>query len=291
MEAKIDGVSIFYLLVGPKTGYPLIVLHGGPGLDHTMFRPWFDRLGDTFLVVYVDLRGQGRSERVDPSTLTLSRYARDVSALAKILGLERYALLGHSYGAFVTLAHAVEEKDASHYVISHGAASGAKMMAEVRENLARFEPVELRDQVTRSWELEPQARTADDVRRLLEMQLPFHFARPTSPAYREFADNLGHALFAPEVLAYTASHEYPMEYEDQLVLINRPTLVISADGDRTCTVRAARDLHEGIAGSELRIIAGAGHMSYVEAPDVYFQVVCDFLMRHAFAAPPSGRRP
>jgi proline iminopeptidase len=286
MEAKIDGVSIFYLSVGPKTGYPLIVLHGGPGLDHTMFRPWFDRLGDTFLVIYVDLRGQGRSERVDPSTLTLSLYARDVSALAKILGLERYAVLGHSYGAFVTLAHAVEERDASHYVISHGVASGAKMMEEVRENLARFEPAELRDQVTRSWDLEPQARTTDDVERLLEMQLPFHFAHPTGPAYREFVDNLGRAVFAPEVLAYAASHEYPIEYEDRLALINRPTLVISADSDRTCTVRSARDLHHGIAGSELGIIAGAGHMSYVEAPDFYFPMVRDFLMRHAFVAPP-----
>ncbi len=35
MEATIDGVRIFYLPVGSERGYPLVVLHGGPGLDHT----------------------------------------------------------------------------------------------------------------------------------------------------------------------------------------------------------------------------------------------------------------
>ncbi len=71
-EATIDGASIYYLPLGSPSGYPLIVVHGGPGLDHTMFRPWFE------------------------------------------------------------------------YVISHGAARRSTMMVEVRENLAAFEPIELR---------------------------------------------------------------------------------------------------------------------------------------------------
>ena len=61
-------------------------------------------LSDTFRLIYVDQRGQGRSERVDPATLSLSRFAEDVSKLAATLGLRQYALLGHSYGGVLAQA-------------------------------------------------------------------------------------------------------------------------------------------------------------------------------------------
>src|SRR3954449_9413925 len=119
-----DGYNLNVEEVG--SGFPLIVLHGGPGLDHTMFRPYLDALGDEYRVLYVDERGQGRSERVDPATLSLERFARDVTLLASALGLERYALLGHSFGAFIALTHAIEEGGAGHYIISGGTASFTK---------------------------------------------------------------------------------------------------------------------------------------------------------------------
>ncbi len=59
-----DGVSLFVHEVGE--GFPVILLHGGPGLDHTHMSPWLDSLGDEFRLLYVDGRGQGRSERVEP---------------------------------------------------------------------------------------------------------------------------------------------------------------------------------------------------------------------------------
>src|SRR4029078_13685455 len=90
------------------SGFPLILLHGGPGLDHTMFRPWLDPLGDEFRLLYVDERGQGRSDRTNPDSLTLHAFARAVDLLAGALGLERCALLGHSFGAIITTWHATE---------------------------------------------------------------------------------------------------------------------------------------------------------------------------------------
>ena len=113
-----DGYRLFVEEVGD--GFPLIVLHGGPGLDHTMFRPWLDPLGDEFRLLYVDERGQGRSERTDPATLSLDVFARDVDLLAEALGLERFALLGHSFGAIITTWHATELGTAAAYVISGG---------------------------------------------------------------------------------------------------------------------------------------------------------------------------
>lgn len=282
MEIAVDGVDIFVLPVGAEDKYPLFVLHGGPGLDHTEMHPWLDQLSDAFRLLYVDLRGQGRSQRVDPATLSLSVFASDVTRMAEAMGLRRYAVLGHSFGSFVALAHAIEHGQASHYIISSGTASFSKTGPEIQRNLATFEPVALREQVTQSWALEPHARTQEDVARLMEMQMPFHFATTESDAYRHYmeVEAQGKAIYSPEVLAYFAANEYAIEFEDKLGEIRKPTLIFTGEYDRTCTPRAARDLHAGIPGSELVILPDAGHMTYVEQPGMYFAALRDFFTRH-----------
>ena len=63
-------------------GYPLLVLHGGPGLDHHEFADYLDPLAGEHRLVLVDQRAQGRSAPCDPATWTLGRMAADVTALA-----------------------------------------------------------------------------------------------------------------------------------------------------------------------------------------------------------------
>src|SRR6266508_6190673 len=128
-----DGCRLFVEELG--SGLPLIVLHGGPGLDHTMFRPYLDPLAEDVRLIYVDERGQGRSDRVDPHSLSLETFARDVDLLAEALGLERFALLGHSFGAIVATFHAIELGAAAAYVISGGGDSSAALMADVEAAL------------------------------------------------------------------------------------------------------------------------------------------------------------
>src|SRR3954447_23457704 len=108
----------------------LFVLHGGPGLDHTMFGSHLDALGDVARLLLVDERGQGRSEPSAPETWTLEQHARDVDALAGALGLERYCVLGHSFGAFIALQHAVDFSGRpAGTVISSGAPSERLLMS------------------------------------------------------------------------------------------------------------------------------------------------------------------
>lgn len=280
MEAIVGGVRIYYKSVGPGQNLPLFVLHGGPGLDHTEMHPWLDPLKDMFRLIYVDLRGQGRSERVDPATLSLEVFADDITGLAEALDLPAYAVLGHSFGSFVALAHAIHSGTATHYVISGGTASFSKSAVEIQANLEAFEPEALRDDVTRSWAMEPHVKTQADVAELMRLQMPFHFASVETEAYRRYMAQAEQTVYAPEVLAYFAAHEYPIEYEDRLGTIHRPTLVLTGERDRTCTPRAARDLHAGIPGSELVILPDAGHMTFVEQPDLYFAALRDFFVRH-----------
>ena len=256
-----DGVSLFIEQLG-EDGLPLIVLHGGPGMDHSMFRPYLDPLADEFRVIYVDERGQGQGDRIDPTTLSLDVFARDVDLLAEALGLERFALLGHSFGAIITTKHAIELGTAAAYVISGGGDSSDAMMADVE---ASFEEMgDAGTPIAESWEHEKTVETEDELRELMRVQMPFHFAGEPPPGYGD------DTVFSPDVLRHFANVGYgDFDYTPELGKVTKPTLVIVGERDRTTTPRAARALHEGIEGSELVVVPGVGHMSFVEAPDPY----------------------
>jgi proline iminopeptidase len=267
-----DGVSLYVREVGE--GFPVIILHGGPGLDHTHMSPWLDPLGDEFRLLYVDERGQGRSDRVDPASLTLDRFAEDVDLLADALGLDGFALLGHSFGAIIAMRHAVERGSAVAYVISGGGDSSESLLADVEASLEEM-GVE-GERIAESWEQEKTVETEDELRQLLEAQMPFHFHGEPPSGFA--ADTVG----SPAVLRHFASRGYgAFDYGPQLARVSKPTLVVVGEHDRTTTPRAARVLHEGIAGSELSVIPDAGHMSFVEAPEPYFAAVRAFLRKAA----------
>jgi proline iminopeptidase len=263
-----DGVGLFVREVGD--GFPVIVLHGGPGLDHSSFRPYLDPLGDDFRLLYVDERGQGRSERVDPTTLSLDVFARDVDLLAKALGLEQFALLGHSFGAIITTKHAVEIGTAAAYVISGGGDSSAALEVDVNASLEAMGEAGV--PIMASWEQEKTVATEDELKELLRVQMPFHFAGDPPPGYG--MDTIG----TPDVLRHFANIGYgDFDYVPDLHRVSKPTLVIVGEHDRTTTPRAARVLHEGIAGSRLVVLPEVGHMSFVETPEPYIEAVRSFL--------------
>ena len=189
-----DGVGLHVEELGE--GQPLIVLHGGPGVDHTMFRPYLDPLAEDFRLLYLDERGQGRSDRVDPRTLSLEVFAQDVDRLAEALGLETFALLGHSFGAIIATFHAIELGTAERYVISGGGDSSEALEADVAASLAALG--EEGQAIAESWEREKTVETEEELAELMRVQWPFHFAGTAPPGYGE------ETVFSPDVLRHFA---------------------------------------------------------------------------------------
>lgn len=89
----------------------VVMVHGGPGADHTVSKPFFSQLTDIAQVVYYDQRGNGRSAGDDPKDWNLAQWGDDLRGLCDALGIERPIVVGTSFGGFVSLSYATRHAD------------------------------------------------------------------------------------------------------------------------------------------------------------------------------------
>jgi len=246
-----------------------------------MFGDYLNQLTDQFRLILVDQRSQGRSEMSLPKTWTLAQLAKDVGALAGALGLERYAVLGHSFGALVALQYVVDfPGQASQTIVSSGFPS-ARFLTHVQKSLETFEPIELREQVMSSWEREKSVQTIEDFANILHDQLPFHFADPRDPRIYDYERRTIGSIYSPQVVRHFAAQDYGMiEVEDRLGGVSQPVLVLAGRHDRTCSVEAAEVIARGIPQAQLVIFEQSGHMTFVEENEPYLATVRTFLGSH-----------
>jgi proline-specific peptidase len=265
-------------------GYPVLLLHGAPGaIDHRFFGNYLDPLCSQYRLILVDARNHGLSDPAPPRTWNFEQFVHDVSALAHAMKLGRYAVLGHSYGAFIALQHAVSfPGDAAQTIISNGVPSIRFVWEHAETSLREFKPETLRDQIAASLEREKTTRTQEDVAILLHEQMPFHFADPYDPRIAAFEKVAAPASFGPDMLRHFAAQGYgPFDCEAQLASIKQPLLVLAGRHDRTCSIEAAKGIAGGVPGSEPVIFEGSGHLPFVEEQERYVEIVRNFLDRHA----------
>jgi len=273
---------------GPADGLPLLVLHGGPGLDHTEFGPYLDPLGEQGVrLLLVDQRAQGASDRdAPPQTWTLARMAADVDALAGALRLDAYAVLGHSFGAFVALRHALDHTRAPVATIVSSGVPSTRWMAGVGEALRAIPDPDVRARVIASFEREATVDTQDGALDLLHDQLPFHFADPHDPRIEDLMTAMRAGRMAPDVLR-AGEAIAAIDLEDRLGAIAHPVLVLAGRHDKLTTAEAAAFMADRIPGAELRVFERSAHMAFVEEQAAYLQAVAGFLRRARPGAPPS----
>ena len=120
MRVKIGDVRLFFDVEGAKLRpdgakmreVPTVVLlHGGPGFDHSNFKPDFSRLTEIAQVVYLDHRGNGRSDRGDRSKWNLPQWGDDVRSFCEALEIERPIVMGVSFGGMVAMSYATRHPE------------------------------------------------------------------------------------------------------------------------------------------------------------------------------------
>ncbi|WP_437544196.1 alpha/beta fold hydrolase [Sorangium sp. So ce367] len=246
----------------------VILLHGGPGGDHTEFVPFGSALAEVAQVVYLDHRGCGRSDRSGPERWNLETWADDVRAFCDALEIERPVVLGNSFGGMVAQAYAARYPDHPGKLIL------TSTTAKLR--LDRMLPV---------FERLGGAQAADIARRFFADPMPnFHdYIRVCLPLYRQSPpeeDALRRAVLHLDVGGYFVAGEMQTyDLRANLARVRCPTLVLSGDLDPFATTADARDLVAALPRElvQARSFPRAGHAVLDDARDEALATIREFL--------------
>ncbi|WP_289137141.1 alpha/beta fold hydrolase [uncultured Brevibacillus sp.] len=160
MYARINGTRIFFDVegMGWVPDGPILrkkptcfVLHGGPGGDHTGYKPALSPLSEIMQLVYIDNRGSGRSAVGPSESYSLENNVEDIEALREYLGLEKIVLHGHSYGGMAPLystTHNPTPTDAERQSVQDARARANRSYQALNEGFGGFlRTFDLREQL------------------------------------------------------------------------------------------------------------------------------------------------
>lgn len=274
-----DGLRLAYRTVG--TGPPLVCHVGGPGFSSVAWGDLSRYTGGRTLVL-LDPRGAGESEApADTAAYSGEDYARDVDRLREHLGLDVIDLLGHSHGGVVAQTYAALYPERVRKLV-------------LVSTLARFhdEQVEAMEAAMAARVGEPwyaDAREAleqeqagafgsgEELMDLVRREMPFYFAQYGE---REAAFVASLEAERMNVAALKHFNEEAFTTFDLRPLHGRitcPVLLVVGAEDFITGPRSSEEIAEGIAGSRLEVVAGAGHAIYVEQPEALWSAVHAFL--------------
>lgn len=246
----------------------LLLLHGGPGFDHSSFKPAFAALGDVAQVVYLDHRGQGRSDRSSPDRWHLAQWADDVRAFCEALQIERPIVLGQSFGGFVAMCYAARHPDHPAGLVLSSTAARWLPERSVRV-FERLGGPEAGEAARRFWAA-PGPDTLPDYARLC---MPLYSRTPQDP------DGLARTELHLELtFAWERGEGADLDLRGELAKVRCPTLVIAGDDDPVTPREAAEEMVASLPGGLVRFecFSAAGHGVYRDRPDDYFRLLREF---------------
>jgi len=237
----------------------LLLVHGGPGFDHSGFKPLFSPLADLVQIVYFDQRGHGRSDACPLAEVTLDVLADDIARLCDALGVENPIVLGHSFGGFVV----------QRYLARHPGHPRAAVLSStshddgLERQLARFERLggpEAREAAHALW-TQPDPSSWERYRRSC---MPLY----VNPAMRD-SEAAARASFDQDILFHWISGERRgMQLLPGLSCVRCPVMVMAGERDPVCPMEDAREIAEAIPAPWGRhvLLSGAGHSTWRDRP-------------------------
>jgi proline iminopeptidase len=277
MNVTLNGVDIHYDVMG--SGIPLIAVHGGPGMsDNRGYVQWLQPLSDTCQVISYDLRGCGRSGDAPDGSYSHQDFVADLNALRAHLGFDRFALLGTSYGGFISLEYALAHGDRLTHLILQDTAPSHHNETAARENALRSGlPGISVQQLDRLF----GGRVANDD----EFRESF---AAIQPLYRTTRDSVADAEQLDSIVFRYATHNFAFsqnipnyDVHDRLAEIQVPTLVLVGRHDWITPVDQSAYIAHHIPNAELVVFEHSGHGPMMEENEAFIARVRTFVKAKA----------
>jgi pimeloyl-ACP methyl ester carboxylesterase len=285
MRVLVNGVRLFFDVEGAslvpdgptmREKPTLLLLHGGPGFDHSIYKPAYSSLADCAQVIYLDHRGNGRSDAGPSDAWTLAQWGDDVRTFCDVLGIEHPIVLGASFGGKVAMAYATRHPThpAKLILISTEAAGGTHKERRV----AMFEKLggpEVGAMARRRMFEGHSDKASLDA--WLRLAFPLYTRTSRDP-------NVGRrAVGNPEVLQWftkPGGEDHAFNMIADLARIQSPTLVMGGEEDPMTPIECQADIAAALPPHLVRFehFPGCGHAVVPDAPEPALAMIRDFIM-------------
>ncbi len=277
---NVENGRLYYQKFGQ--GVPIIVLHGGPGLDQGYLLPQLLQFSGNNQLIFYDQRGSGRSldTELGPEYINIDQFVEDLEVLRKTLGFDKFILMGHSWGGLLAMQYAIKHQDHLHGLIllNSAPADYEGQTAFANEFQVRTKPVQ--DDIKDMFAF-------DDFKKLNSVQIANAYRALFSVYLYDpsLIDNLSLNLSEEsaqsgfqvrEEMSKTDWMQPGINLFPDLKKLDIPTFILHGKQD-IVPDWTAEQVHAAIPNSEMVMLEECGHFPYIEKPSEFFGEVCQFL--------------
>ncbi|MGK2859923.1 MAG: alpha/beta fold hydrolase [Thermoanaerobaculia bacterium] len=276
-----EEIRIWWKAMG--NGPPIVVIHGGPGLDHGSLAADLAPLSKTHTLVYYDQRGGGRSSLPeDTSVLSIDDHVRDLEKLRIALGLEKVTLLAHSFGPAIAALYAIEHPDRVERMIflgpipprkgsffeDYGAGLESRLTDDDRKRAdAAYANIAAGRDVVEAcrtfWAVGTPPRLAKGVKASV---VKADLCTASAEAIRYGMTKTGGA---------TWDSMGDWDWREKLGSVKAPALVIHGDED-AIPLALVREWVAALPDARIIVLEKTGHFPHAEKPDIVFRAIEQF---------------
>ena len=276
---EVPGATLFYRSIGE--GAPLLVIHGGPTLDHSYLSDHLDGLSaEGRQVIYYDQRACGQTIlHQDTAGMSLLAFVQDIEALREALGIAQWDVLGHSWGGLLAQAYVIRHPDRVKHVVfvSSMAPDASSWLAaqavEAKRITAQDSTEALAIRRTKAFSVGDHEAVEALMRIGFRSQLanPDHLGRLRITLPQDvFSRSRLFGQLAPDLAGF--------DFRYDLERVTVPALVIYGDQEVAATTGGPA-LAEHLPNARWEVVPNCGHFVFLEQPAIFQALVSDFLGR------------
>ncbi|HEY6437392.1 MAG TPA: alpha/beta fold hydrolase, partial [Ignavibacteriaceae bacterium] len=276
---RINGTEINIRTFG--NGSPILVVHGGPGLNHSYFLPQFETLASNHRLIFIDQRACGKSAgSLDSTQMSLDWFVKDMEAVRKELKLGKVSVLAHSWGGLLGMLYASRYPESIRTLIISNSVSPKAGEYDKQTNEIISSRYTKEDSTLSAQTLKSNAFKEGD---LEAYKVLFKVSFKQSFYNRSYIDSLNLTLPSDfvqkrNILFLMAKELSDYNFYPDLKKIKCETLIIHGDYD-AIPIELAQNINKSIHTSKLAVIKDAGHFPFIEQKAAFFNVVEDFLAK------------
>jgi proline iminopeptidase len=278
----VEGMGLVPDASGLRERPVAFLIHGGPGGDHSGFKPSFGPLAERMQLVYFDHRGQGRSARGDTARYTLDENVEDMEALRDYLGVGPIVSIGTSYGGMVAMAHAARYPQSVSHLVLVVTAAHSGFLDRARAIVAERGTPEQQRVCEALWGR--GFKDEPELRHYYEVMGPL-YSRTYKPS--DAGVVRGRGILSPDAINRAfgpAGFMHSYDLRPELSRITAPTLILAGRHDWICAPEFSEEIHRMIPGSDLRIFENSSHSIRVDEPDAMMDAIRGFIVYHTAAS-------